>query len=422
MTDLESESTKLRALRPDARLSLGRIHPTGALLAWGTASGHVKFFFRYNFEGQDKRDLIGFWDSSAHPRSLAPTPKGYSIAAARHAAGDMALLHHTHKDQGGLPALNEANVQAVAEATAGTLGALCDAYVKYKEGQEKVSVGEVRSAFNLHVKEAFPRLADMQARLISGKDIASILARLVNAGKGPTSNKLRAYLHAAYELALIAETTPKVPKVFQDFSITENPVKRTRKDADFVRSHKENALEHHELKTYWQLLNKSDIVEAAMLRLHLLTGAQRIAQFVRLRNDSIKTDSFILKDGKGRGGPVARNHLVPLTESAQRELAKCRTTDAEFALSLGRGTHISASHLSRTSQRLVGQSIPDFELKRVRSGVETLLSRNDVLKEIRGRLQSHGIGGVQDVNYDFNDFFRQKLTALQLLEQLLIEP
>ena len=41
-----------------------------------------------------------------------------------------------------------------------------------------------------------------------------------------------------------------------------------------------------------------------------------------------------------------------------------------------------------------------FELKRIRSGIETLLVAQGVSREIRGHLQSHGLTGVQARYYD----------------------
>ena len=59
--------------------------------------------------------------------------------------------------------------------------------------------------------------------------------------------------------------------------------------------------------------------------------------------------------------------------------------------------------------------IPDFQAKRLRSGVETLLASVGVSSEIRGRLQSHGIAGVQARHYDGHDYMNEKRRALDIL-------
>ena len=55
----------------------------------------------------------------------------------------------------------------------------------------------------------------------------------------------------------------------------------------------------------------------------------------------------------------------------------------------------------------------------MRSGVETLLASLGVSKEIRGRLQSHGISGVQDRHYNAYEYMKEKEDALVLLFQYL---
>ncbi|MCY1542418.1 hypothetical protein D9M68_781640 [compost metagenome] len=67
----------------------------------------------------------------------------------------------------------------------------------------------------------------------------------------------------------------------------------------------------------------------------------------------------------------------------------------------------------------VGDLIPDFQAKRIRSGVETLLASARVSSEIRGRLQSHGVAGVQARHYDGHDYMTEKLEALKKLYQQL---
>ena len=63
--------------------------------------------------------------------------------------------------------------------------------------------------------------------------------------------------------------------------------------------------------------------------------------------------------------------------------------------------------------------IDGFQLKRVRSGIETLLAAARVDKQIRGQLQSHGTGGVQDTHYDAHTYLPEKEDALVALYRAL---
>jgi hypothetical protein len=66
-----------------------------------------------------------------------------------------------------------------------------------------------------------------------------------------------------------------------------------------------------------------------------------------------------------------------------------------------------------------GSGIEDFQTKRIRSGVETLLASARISTDTRGRLQSHGISGVQQRHYDGHDYMDEKRHALETLFKLL---
>jgi hypothetical protein len=75
-------------------------------------------------------------------------------------------------------------------------------------------------------------------------------------------------------------TTASIPVVFKTFGIAFNPAAQTRRSPQFDRADK-RPFSKNELRAYWQLLRDRPGNEAAVLRLHLLTGGQRIEQFVR---------------------------------------------------------------------------------------------------------------------------------------------
>jgi hypothetical protein len=63
----------------------------------------------------------------------------------------------------------------------------------------------------------------------------------------------------------------------------------------------------------------------------------------------------------------------------------------------------------------LGESVEGFQLKRIRSGIETLLAAKGVSREVRGHLQSHGLTGVQARHYDGHDYMPEKLGAIDIL-------
>lgn len=419
----------LRELAPAApHVKLQKIAPSGSLLARKQQDGAVLFYWRWSLGDSSDRELIGPYDSSAPPMSLEPTNRGYSIKAAVRRAEDMAGIHQQNKTSGGWPAVKAAQDaqrkrEAVAKDVASTytVGRLCDEYANHLEKLKRSSHTDARNIFKLHVKGAFPKLAGLPATELTPEQVADMMRALLDKGKGRTANKLRSYLRAAYEIARTAKTTPKSPEAFKLFEVSRNPVKETSPDYESNKADK-NPLSTEQMRTYWSILKKRDDMVGAILRVHLLTGGQRIAQLVRLESKNINQRYFTIRDGKGRTKKGERLHIVPLTKLAAESLSAC-ASGGEFALSTNGGkTHVAATSVTKWAAEVVGDKIPDFRLKRVRSGVETILAMGKVNKEDRGRLQSHGIAGVQDVNYNAYDYLSEKVDALELLQKLLDEP
>lgn len=435
--------SQLNALPPGKTLNLGRVSGSGSLEARRESTGRVQFFWRYTYQGKARRAPIGYFDPKAHHLTTEPTEAGFSIQAATREAESMAKQHEANLDFGGWPALAKinaaANRQVMAEAPvfAGaewSLAQLCDDYVQLLIDRKKDAAGEARSCFKLHVKLAFPELANKPANQIEDVDVGLMMRTLYKAGKQRHCNKLRAYLHAAYEVARTARTAAKTPEKFINYKVRNNPAAQTKPEETDSGGVDKNPLTQFELREYWRLIKKVPGRQGLILRLHLLTGGQRIAQLARLKTADIKTDYFELLDGKGKPGKPARRHAVPITPTVRDilvDLANLNSLDyrgrtvrkptREFALSSNGGKKpIVSDTISGWAIDLMAGHVRDFELKRVRSTIETLLGETlKISKDIRGQLQSHGIAGVQSRHYDAGMYLEDKLDALQKLEDWL---
>jgi Arm DNA-binding domain len=312
-----------------------------------------------------------------------------------------------------IKAQNEANKSRKAH----TLEALAFAYADYLQQRGRSSHTDARSIFTLHLVQRAPQLANAVASEVASEAVGDLLRLIREAGKGRTANKLRSYLSAAYTVAERARTDHTVPVAFKSFAIYSNPVAATKPDAEANKADK-NPLRLHELRAYWRVIESLPGRDGAMLRVHLLTGGQRIEQLIRLSKADIEEGAIALWDAKGRKREP-RKHVVPLLPRAVADIALLATGDVVF--SRGGAAPIDPTALTRLASRHVGEAIEAFTLKRVRSGVETLLAQRGVNEEIRGRLQSHGVSGVQSRHYNAHDYFPEKLKALQLLESVLHE-
>ena len=403
--------------------SLGKVTPAGSLEARMLATG-TTLYWRFTMGGKTEREVIGIYDPAAPPKSFKPTERGYSFAAAMREAERRAMEHHQHRDEGGRPALlaaKKAAEHAASEAqrlaAEHTLENLLDAYCDHLQAIERRSHKDARSIFKLHVKAAWPKVAAMPAKDVTAEQFADMMRTLIESGKGRTANKLRSYARAAYQMAKAAKSKPSIPVAFKDYGINANPVADTEPDESQNKPDKK-PMSATELRTYWAAIKALPGFRGALLRLHLLTGGQRIEQLVNLQTANTGPDFILLHDGKGRPGRPPRPHTVPLTKDAAKALSDCEPTGV-YALSTdGGATHVAATTLSQWAVE-AGADIADFQAKRIRSGVETLLASARVSQDIRGRLQSHGIAGVQARHYDGHDYMAEKRKALATLYKLL---
>jgi integrase len=427
---------------------LAKVTPAGSLEVRKLASG-TTFYWRVTLAGKTERVIVGIYDSKAAPKSLEPTARGYSVAAAIRAAEALAKVHKANLSIGGHRGVIEAEaeaarlkaeaeakaiqVQAVAEAEAireadarkqdaeqYSLDRLMGDYCDYQKSIGRTSYKDALSIFKLHITDAWPKLAALPANQVTPEQVADMMRRLIEMGKGRTGNKLRTYLAAAYAVAKAVKTTPSIPIRFKSYSISVNPAAETAADKNQNNPDK-NPFSAKEMRDYWQIIKPMPGFEGAILRLHLLTGGQRIEQLVRLKTADVTDKAITLYDGKGRPGKAPRPHSVPLVAAAATAMAECKPKGVYAISTDGGKTHLAATTLSRWALA-AAKSMPGFRTKRIRSGVETLLASARISTEIRGRIQSHGISGVQARHYDGYDYIDEKRGALEILFKLLDEP
>ena len=215
-----------------------------------------------------------------------------------------------------------------------------------------------------------------------------------------------------------SKTKASIPASFKEFKITYNPASDTEPDSSANKADK-NPLNHEEMLIYWQCVKAVSGFEGAVLRLHVLTGGLRIKQLVLLKTKNIKVNEMTLFDTKGRPGHEPRPYTTPLPPLAKQALEDCKPI-GEYALSTSGGqTHLAATTLSRWACNAVGNRISEFNAKRIRSGIETLLAKHKFSQDLRGRLQSHGISGVQNRHYDGHEYLDEKREMLQKLHEIL---
>jgi len=346
-----------------------------------------------------------------------------------HRLRGLAELGIDPRDEEALKKAEKAVTEAERQRAASfTFGALMADYANELERQGKSSHTKVRGIFNLHLVQGSPELSGTAASLVTAEQVADLLRGLSDAGKERTAGKVRSYCRAAFEMARTAKLSLQVPVHFKHYGVQQNPAAETV--AVKLKSDKNPLMPVH-LRQYWQAIASLEGVKGALLRLHLLTGAQRIEQLRNLVRSKVGEGAITLLDAKGRTGRGARPHFIPLIPAAREALNNLlKLNSGEFPLSVDGGqTPVSAKLIAGWAKDAVAEidwvltdkPVGKFQAKRVRSGVETTLASLRVSQEIRGHLLSHGVTGVQATSYDGHDYAPQKFEALDLLHRFLTE-
>lgn len=325
----------------------------------------------------------------------------------------------------------EAKEMALAEkerAAKFTFAALMFDYANELERQGKTSHAKVRGMVKLHLVGGAPKLANTAAASVTAEEIADLLRGLREAGKERTAGKMRSYCRAAFEMARTSKLNLMVPVHFKNYGVKHNPAAET---VAIKLLPDKNPLMPPHLRQYWQAIEMIGGVRGAVLRLHLLTGAQRIEQLRKLTRSNVGEGKITLLDAKGRSGRGGRLHTIPLIPAASEALRYLLMLNpGEFPLSVdGGASAVSAKAIAGWAKDAVEEvkwfgndkPVGKFQAKRIRSGVETALASLRVSQEIRGRLLSHGVNGVQAANYDGHDYAPQKQEALDTLYRFLTE-
>jgi integrase len=289
-----------------------------------------------------------------------------------------------------------------------TLRSLCTIYSDGLKAKGKQKSGtDSFSAFKCHVFTT--KFADLPAKDITSEDISEILRAVLESGFKTTARVTRNYLSAAFNQAMKVRFDPTLPVALKPFKIISNPVTVIPR----IRSPKgKRNLSAKELKEYLLFLTDSPV--DALLKMHLFTGTQRIAQLARITENDYKPDieAIELLDPKGRRDEP-REHLVPLAPKGLALLKSMPKGERHFFYSTARD---AGERVSEISKAMGGDS---FDMRDLRRTCETMLSSMKIIKELRGQLLSHGIHGVQDEIYDKYKYLPEKLEILTKWESKL---
>jgi hypothetical protein len=418
----------LAALKAGEWATAAAARGEGVLQARRLRSGSVAFYLRTTAKaGHRIRVPLGIGISLAKAKELATT------LSLRYQQGERDLRAALAADERELKRKREANEaaeNAAKEATATnrtrTLGALLDAYADQLQRDGKSSARSVRSELHHHIKKKWPKLWAMPITDVTTDDLLIIVAAPTENGHLRQAEKVRSYLRAAFAAGMKARHNAKALPTLRNLRVAANPA-RDLAPIEGANKARDRALSLAELRAYWKRIR--DVPNYAALRLHLLTGCQRIEQLARTMLSDVDADSDVLclLDRKGRRSEP-RQHIVPLLPAA---IDAIRAMDGGaagphlFTVTAGKSGASYFTIRDRISEvvqamltagELPGGAFTPGDLRRT---VETRLAAVGIPENIRGQLQSHGLSGVQNRHYDRYKYLDEKRAALETLYGLL---
>ncbi len=390
-------------------------------------SGSATWLFRYTHNG--KRDK---------PITLGHLEK-LDILSARRAASELADIYKETSDVSGRLqaeqqtrqiAINDKQLRIMLDEQSKqalgcyTLARLMAVYVAYLQrcGRSR-SAGDVVS-----LSKNLAPISSKPAAAVSTRDLAIIQRRLFDAGKGRTANKLRSYVHAAYNLVLRAESDATSPAEALNFvtvgGVELNPATPLAVVKGFNCA-RDRVLTDAELCLLLKRAKNAGIVGLAV-RAAVLLGGQRMSQLLRASIKDVQDDFLVLLDPKGKRD-TPRKHPIPLEGVAGTLIDEARGRAAAFKTTLlfssaGKTAlcvDTVSKYITMQSKEFIqsGVSVTPFTMADLRRTVETRLAGMGVPREVRGYLQSHGLSGVQVRHYERHDYEAEKRKALKLLHQ-----
>ncbi|MDB2399097.1 site-specific integrase [Planktomarina sp.] len=372
-------------------------------------SGRKTFFLSYTSPEDGRRKQV----------SIGGFPK-LSLREARMQAGKLREEVTNGED----PAVRKktAIIERIDQRSLGTLCDLVDLYVADLETDGKRSAGEVR---RIKGRDIPPTLLSRLAHLITKDDILDILTPIAQRGAPVHSDHVRAYLRAAFELGLNAESMTRWRGRVLKFGLHHNPVAAVNKTLKRKVSGN-RTLSRSEIKTLW---HTDQLTPPMLLALKmLLTTGQRVEEVLHATWAEFDTSQMIwIIPGQRRKtrGKTSEPHVVPLTPFHLERLNEIKHETAHniYLFPAKGGTAPRRYDALTNSVRKFVQSsgIESFSPRDIRRTFKTVAGSFGISLEMRNRLQGHAMSDVGSIFYDRYGYLTEKRAAMAMWTTSLAE-
>lgn len=415
---LKPRETKYRRAENIKQRGVGRllveVHPSGA----------KHFYFQYWRKSKKVMIAIGKYRQSTGAA-------GVTLSQARDKAREYGRLLQKGVDVESYleeqeRQAEEEHKQRRARKRQGTFDQLLESYLTTMEADGKRSHASVRRSLKAYVQDPFQDLIKRKADEIEADDIRMILSRMLDNGVTTHTNRVRSYLHAAFQHGLKQDNNPR--SYLEDgvrFNLKYNPVAFVPKQTDYERVG-EHVIPEEQIRIIWKEFKPVPNAEL-LVKLAFTTG-QRLGELVRLRRADINVDDEILII-PGSVSKNGRDHVVPL-DDLSLDLVNRALDGSEDCEYLFPGKHGSKKMADiPTSGTTVAKFIRDycvdnekvspFVPRDIRRTVKTLMGKAGIPKDLRDRIQNHAMLDVSAKHYDRYDYLKEKQHGMKVWNQYL---
>lgn len=376
-------------------------------------TGQKIFIYRYFWEGKKQQIKIGQFLN------------GFMLTEAEEVANQYAK----QLQQGINPkAEKEAAVQAkkLADREAAQKGSVQDLFESYTQAMKqegKRTYATVLASLQKETREGIP--PKTKAKDVTPEHIKLILGAMIARGALVQSNRVRAYLMAAFNYGLKHDNDPASLGRGVLFGLQDNPVRNIPKQAHAEKVG-EVWLKRDELKRL--LATFGDVVGvglqvAQLLKLIVYLGGQRPHELITARWENINwQEKTLLVPSEFSKNKLP--HLIPLTNSALAILHAIRDSSPLSPWVFAQANpqkHTLSTTLAKAISRY-REAHPDFTYfipRDLRRTCKTLMGELGISKELRDRLQNHALLDVSSKHYDRYDYLDEKRRALEAWEARL---
>ncbi|SON48143.1 tyrosine-type recombinase/integrase [Vibrio tapetis] len=303
-------------------------------------------------------------------------------------------------------------------------------FKSYTDNMKKEGKRTHQTVFSALEKEVYPFISrGTKACDVTTDDVVKILAHMIRRGAATQSNRVRSYLHAAFNYGLSHDNDPANYLEEAKFGLAFNPVSSIPKQKSAERVG-ERYLSYAELHQFMHDIefDLEGVVASEVMRCLILlcihTGGQRPYEIAASKWSAINWDNHTLhippEISKNK-----RSHLIPLTASAITILRRQRDSSQDNPFIFPHHTdfqaHVRLDSLSQAIARY-RRDHPDFEYfipRDLRRTCKTLMGELGISKSTRDRLQNHALNDVSSKHYDRYEYLSEKRNALEVWEQKL---